>query len=174
MSEDKTIPTVKSDPEDPRLKPWPEGVTWSGKSDPKDPDWRKYRDMMRQRNKEIAEFTAKRQSELGQYFGIWRDTGPDYFQCSVAKRNNGRKFCLLAPGDDGLPGSGKCCTSGGWCNCDWTILIEGYDDDKKHLWVKGGKKAAQELFQRELEKKKTAEEEARKNRPFWKKLLGLN
>lgn len=172
--------------EDPRAKPWPDGADWKGRPDYKDPAWRKYRDIMRQRTKEIAEYEAKKQSEVGIYFGVWIDPGPSYSRCSVAERNDGRKFCLLAPGDDGLPGSGKCCTSKEWCGCIWRPIIEGIDDGKHALWVKGGKKAAQELLRSELQKKQESEDgvlqiskdpeiEAapQKRKPFWKKILGL-
>lgn len=184
MKKARSIPTIKGDPDDPRLKPWPEGIEWSGKPDPKDPDWQKYRDVMRQRNREIAEFNARKQVEIGIFFGVWRDSGPSYFRCTVAERNNGRKFCLLAPGDDGLPGSGKCCTSGGWCDCDWTTIIDGYDDDRKILWVKGGRKAAQLLLEEKLQQRASEgnpvpppQQELKKSPPkrksFWRRLLGI-
>lgn len=184
MSKEFKIPTVKGDLDDPRLKPWPDDVRWTGKPNPKDPDWRKYRDVMRARRKELAEYTANQQIALGIEFGIWRDTGPDYFKCSVAARNNGRKFRLAAPGDDGLPGSGKCCTSGGWCNCDWSTIIDGYHDPEKILWVKGGKKAAREYLEKEQEGRRVSsapleepelhlDAAPQKRKPFWKTILGL-
>jgi hypothetical protein len=121
----RTFPTVKAEPDDPRLvtppaKPRKRGV---------DPaiyaaNMATYRETWRARTAAIGAYNRERSMRLGVEQYTWIAAVSEI--CDIAARNNGKLFRYDTPPPDGHPGEGEC-HSPGHCLCIARSVIPGLD-----------------------------------------------
>lgn len=126
----KTIPTVQ--PPDGYKKEW---LTTPAKPKKrgKPPELyaaeiNEYRQRMRTRFAELAEFNRKRAMSVGIKQYKWMAAAPDpAVTCDIGLRNNGKIFSYEAPPPEGHPCEGKC-NSEDWCRCIPRSIVPGFED----------------------------------------------
>jgi len=82
-----------------------------------------YHTGMRRNFAAIAAFNRERAVRIGITHYVWLGT-PGPYDCSVARRNNGKVFSYLVPPSEGHVGECQC--EADWCRCIAKPIVPGF------------------------------------------------